>query len=312
MIKPERLEKGDVIGIVSPSGPILHKKNYVHRGIKILSDMGFKIKLGKNALKQRGYMAGTDEERTNDLMEMFEDENVKAIFTNRGGDVALRLLDILDYKIIRKNPKILMGSSDITILLNAINKKTGLVTFHGPLLAWGINCSPWDLKQMDSYSKEYMFKALCNKKPIGVIKPVKKRIVIKEGKAEGILVGGNLDCIEKLCGTEYEPDFKNKIFFWEEFREFVEDMDRDLTHLRLHGVFDKINGMVIGHLEEYLEKGERYKRFENMIKEVTKKYDFPILKIEEFGHTLKNATIPICVKARIENNKFEILESAIK
>lgn len=312
MIKPLALKKGDTIGIISPSGPILFKKSYVKKGIKILHNMGFKTKLGRYALKETGYMAGTDDERAADLMEMFEDQEIKAIFTTRGGDVASHLLDMLDYKKIKKNPKILIGLSDITALLNAINKKTGLVTFHGPLLAWGINCSFFGLKSMDSYSKEYMLKALCSKKPVRCIKPIKKRIIIKGGEAEGILVGGNLDCVEKLCGTEYEPDFKNKIFFWEEFREYVEDIDRDLTHLRLHGVFDKINGMVIGHLERYLAKGEKYKRFENMIKEVTKNYDFPILKTEEFGHGLKNATIPIGVRARISNSKFEIIEGGVR
>lgn len=312
MIKPAALEIGDTIGIVSPSGPILFKKDYVMNGIKILQEMGFKTKLGKNALKENGYMAGTDEERKNDLMEMFEDKKIKAIFTTRGGDVASRLLDILDYNAIRKNPKILMGLSDITVLLNAINKKTGLVTFHGPLVAWGVNCSFWRLKSMESYSKGYMLKTLTVKKPVGNIKPVAKRIAIKEGKTEGILIGGNLDCIEKLSGTKYEPDFRKKIFFWEEFREYVEDMDRDLTHLRLHGIFDKINGMIIGHLEGYLSKGEKYKRFEKMIKEVTKEYDFPILKAEEFGHTLKNAIIPVGIKARIDNTKFEIIESAVR
>ena len=312
MIKPERLEKGDVIGIVSPSGPVLHKKNYVHRRIKILNDLGFKTKFGRNALKQKGYMAGTDEERANDLMKMFEDEEIKAIFTTKGGDPASRLLDILDYKLIRNNPKIFKGLSDITFLLNAINKKTGLITFHGPNL-FGIHSLSLNSQQgISKYSKEYMLKALCNNNPIGIIKPIAKRIIIKKGKAEGILVGGNLDCIEKLCGLEYESDFKNKIFFWEEIGDSIEDMDRNLTHLRLRGVFDKIRGMVIGHLEHCLTKGEHYKKFEKMIKEVTKKYDFPILKIEEFGHTLNNATIPIGVKARIDNNKFEILESGVK
>ena len=311
-IKPLALRKGDTIGIISPSGPIFFRKGYVKKGIKILHEMGFKTKLGRYALKETGYMAGSDDERAADLMEMFEDKEIKAIFATRGGDAASHLLDMLDYKKIKKNPKILMGLSDITALLNSINKKTGLVTFHGPLLAWGINCSFFGLKSMDSYSKEYMLKALCSKKPIGYIEPIKKRIVIKQGKAEGVLVGGNLDCVEKLCGTEYEPDFKNKILFWEEFREYVEDIDRDLTHLRLQGVFDKINGMVIGHLEHYLAKGERYERFEKMIKNITKGYDFPILKAEEFGHGLKNATIPIGAKARISNNKFEIIESGVR
>ena len=312
MIKPPKLEKGDTIGIVSPSDPILFKRGYVKKGIKILNDLGFKTKLGKHALKEYGYMAGTDEERRDDLMDMFENKEVKAIFATRGGDVASHLLDMLDYKVIRKNPKILMGLSDITLLLNAINKKTGLVTFHGPLVAWGINCSFFKLKEMDPFSKKYMLKALCSTKPIGYVKPVKKRIMIKKGGAEGILVGGNLECIENLIGTKYEPDFKNKIFFWEEFREYVEDMDRILTHMRLHGIFGKINGMVIGHLEHYLAKGEAYERFEKMIKQVTKGYDFPILKAEEFGHGLKNATIPIGAKARISNSKFEILESGVR
>ena len=143
-------------------------------------------------------MAGSDEERAEDLNNMFKDPDIKAILCSRGGEVAMRLLPLIDYGLIQQNPKIFLGMSDITVLLNAIHTKTGLVTFHGPSTAWGINCSPWCYKGMEPYSKAYFLKALTHNEPIGKIEPKTKWHVYRNGKARGRLLGGNLDSIEKI------------------------------------------------------------------------------------------------------------------
>ncbi|MBI3990638.1 MAG: LD-carboxypeptidase [Candidatus Omnitrophica bacterium] len=311
IIKPKKLVSGDKIGIVTPSGPIWRHKEYLEKGMSILEEMGFQVKLGRNALKVKGYMAGSDDERLADIHAMFSDPEIKAILCSRGGEVAMRLLPLLDYNLIKKNPKIFLGMSDITILLNAIYMKTGLVTFHGPSLAWGINCSHWGFKGMEPYSKRYFLKALTESAPIGTIEPLLKWRVIRSGKAKGKLLGGNLDCVEKLLGTGYEPDWNGAILFLEELDEAVEEMERDLLPMRLRGILGKISGMVIGHLQDCIDGPEEEEQFIEMVLDITAKYGFPILKIEEFGHHPYNITIPIGVSAQINDNNFTILENGV-
>ena len=311
IIKPQVLQTGDRIGIVTPSGPVVAHRKYLEEGIKNLEDMGFKVVLGKHVFEKKGYMAGSDEERAEDLNNMFKDPDIKAILCSRGGEDAMRLLPLIDYGLIQQNPKIFLGMSDITVLLNAIHAKTGLVTFHGPSTAWGINCSPWGCKGMEPYSKAYFLKALTHNEPIGKIEPKTKWHVYRNGKARGRLLGGNLDSIEKISGTEYEPDWRGAILFFEELDESVEEMDRDLMPLKLRGVLGKISGMVIGHLEDCIENEKEEKEFEEMVKEITKEYDFPILKMEEFGHHEINITLPLGIEVEINGDEFSLLESAV-
>ncbi len=311
IIKPNLLKPGDRIGIVTPSGPIVAHRKLLEEGIKNLEDMGFKVVLGKHVFDKKGYMAGSDEERAEDLNGMFGDPDIKAILCSRGGEVAMHLLPLLDYKLIMRNPKIFLGMSDITILLNAIHVKTGLVTFHGPSTAWGINCSPWGYKGMEPYSKAYFLKALTQDKPIGRIEHKSKWRIYRDGKARGRLWGGNLDSIEKISGTEYEPDWNGAILFFEELDESAEEMDRDFMPLKLRGVLGKISGMVIGHLEDCIENEKEEKEFEEMVKEITKEYGFPILKIEEFGHHEFNLTLPLGIECELNGDEFSLLEGAV-
>ena len=244
-IKPRALRKNDKIGIISPSEPIIYKKKFL-RGVKTLKKMGFRVVLGKNVLKEHGaYMAGTDEKRAADLNAMFKNRGIRGIFCSRGGMTSNRLLDLIDYRSIKKNPKVFMGLSDITVLSNVIHKKTGLVTFHGPNVEFGFSHG---IKGRHNFTFEYFKKAVMTPRPIGNVPRWKTIDVLKAGKASGALVGGNLEVLMTLLGTKYEPNWKGKIFFWEEAGRTTEEIDFWLTHLRLSGVFEKISGMAIGKL----------------------------------------------------------------
>lgn len=293
------MENGDTIGLVSPSEPVFFPERF-EGGIKVLKDLGFKVKLGKYALKNMGYMAGTDWERAEDLNSMFKDSEVNAIITTTGGSSANRILPFVDYESIRENPKIFVGISDITPLLLSIYAKTGLVTFHGPCLLYGIY-------EISPYNKEYFFKALASTKPVGKVREVSPRKVLKEGKASGRLVGGNMSSMRTLIGTEYEPDWDGSTFFWEEFTTEPHIIDRMLMHYKLVGTLGKVSGMISGNLSACIEK--KYENanpsIENIILEHCEDYNFPIIYNLDFGHNCENVIIPIGCRGTIDTRKRE-------
>ncbi len=317
-IKPQSLRKGDKIGIISPSEPIIYKKKFL-RGIETLKKLGFQVILGKNVFKEYGaYMAGTEKQRANDLNAMFRNPEIKGIFCSRGGFNSNQILNLIKYDTIKKNPKVFMGLSDITVLLNAIYKKSGLITFHGQNVEFGFSRS---FSGINEYTYEYFSKAVINNNPIGKIKNWRKMEVLKKGKVSGKLIGGNLESLMALIGTEYEPDWKNKILFWEEDGNTTEDMDFYLTHLKLCGAFEKISGMVIGKITNYntLEPGDDWKKekvlpFAKIILNACRDYKFPIVKNVSFGHFYPQITLPIGVKATIDTSKkiFSIDENGVK
>lgn len=320
MIRPIRLKPGDRIGIVSPSEPVTLKRN-LKNGIKVLEEMGFQVVLGKNVFKKHGiYMAGTDEERVSDFNKMFKSPKIKGVFCSMGGFSSNRLLDFIDYGAIRKHPKVFMGFSDITVLLNAIHQKTGLVTFHGENVEYGFSRG---FEGRYRSTKEYFEKAVMVNKPIGSISPIWGPIkILKKGEAEGALVGGNLSVLTTLVGTEYEPDWEDKILFWEEFKDTPQDIDFHLTHLRLRGVFDKISGMVIGRLRQcdfpyWLRKSEKRNglSIRKIVLEICKDYEFPIIMNVPFGHVHPQIVLPIGARAKIDTKEslpFSIVERAVK
>lgn len=289
-------------------------------GVETLKKLGFRVVLGKNVFKEYGaYMAGTDAERAADLNAMFKNPEIKGIFSSRGGMSSNRLLDLIDYRAIKKNPKVFMGLSDITVLLNAIHKKTGLVTFHGPAVEFGFSRG---LKGKHNFTFEYFRKAVMISRPIGNVPRWKKIDILKSGKASGALIGGNLEVLMTLLGTKYEPGWKGKILFWEEAGRTTEEIDFWLTHLRLCGVFEKISGMVIGKLTGIttLRSGDDWNPMKafpinKIVLEICKKYKFPIIKGIAFGHSYPQITLPIGAKASIDTKKanpFSIDEAGVK
>jgi len=305
MLKPERLKKGDTIGIIAPSRPIINIKNGINEGIKILRDLGFKIKLGNNLYKKYYYSSGTVEERASDFNSMFADKTVRAIMCATGGITSNQILDLIDYNLIKKNPKIFIGYSDITVLLLAIYKKTGLITFHGPNLH--------SLKRLDKEAKDFLFDLLMGRSQYYLPPEME---IIKNGKAKGKLLGGNLYLINSLLGTKYSPSYSNKILFWEDIGESPASLDQKLNQFKLSGNLKNISGMVIGNLSDCIDK--KYKEdnrpINEIVLELTKGYDFPIIKVPCFGHNVPNFyTFPMGVASKIntETAEFKITEDPV-
>lgn len=307
MIKPNKLKIGDTIGIIAPSRPITHVEKEINVGIKILEERGFKVKLGKNLYKGSYYSAGSAKERASDLNTMFEDKNVKAIICATGGITSNQILDLVDYEAIKKNPKIFLGYSDITTLLSSIHKKTGLVVFHGTDLC--------DLHTLSAGARDFLFDMLMGKRDQYCLPA--EISVIKRGKARGRLLGGNLVLNNTLLGTKYSPSFNKAIWFWEEAGECPAALDHALHQFKLSGNLDKISAMVIGHLSDCVDKKyiEDNRPIEEIVLELTKGYDFPIIKVPYFGHDTSDFyTFPIGAIAEIDTTRteFKIIESPVR
>jgi muramoyltetrapeptide carboxypeptidase len=305
MIKPKKLVMGDTIGIIAPSRPIIHIKKEIDEGIKILKDRGFKVKLGKNLYKKSYYSAGSAKERASDLNAMFKDKQVKAIMCATGGITSNQLLDLIDYEAIKKNPKIFIGYSDITVLLLAIHKKTGLITFHGPNLH--------SLKKLDKKAENFLFNMLTGESQYCYPSEME---IIKKGVAKGALVGGNIHLSNSLLGTKYSPTYNKKIWFWEDLGESPASLDQKLNQFKLSGNLKNISGMIIGNLLDCIDKKykEDNRSINEIILELTKEYNFPIIKVPYFGHGISNFyTFPIGVTSEINTKtcEFKIIESPL-
>ena len=313
MIKPKRLKKGQTIGIISPSSGVW-KRSEMWRSIEEIEKWGYNVKVGENAYKKRFYLAGTDVDRANDLLDFFKDDEVDAIFCSQGGYGSARILKYLDFDIIRNNPKIFIGYSDITSLHLAINKLSNLVTFHGPCaLSAGT-------EEMTKYRKEHLIKALEGEEPIGKIEMASDKkylVTVNPGKAEAPIIGGNLTLICATLGTPYEIVTKNKIVFIEELDTEPWIMDHMLTHLLNSGKLHQAAGIVIGecHNCEPFKHEAGFPNqcsLEDVIFDLLRPLGLPILYGLPIGHTKDLATIPLGVLGFLdaEEGIFEILERA--
>lgn len=307
IIKPSKLKTGDVVGVISPSTPVFSKQG-LSRGFKVLESLGFKPKLGPKALEvHANYQAGTREDRLHDLHAMFLDDEVKAVFCTGGGYASIQLLPDIDWEIIEKNPKIFVGYSDITVILTAMWEKTGLITFHGPTVEAGLSSDLGASKGKKFTLKN--FKDVLTKGNVGRLNGFTEWKALKQGRAEGTLIGGNLDVLLSLMGTTYEPKWDGKILFWEDVDLTIEDIDNYLWQLRVARVFKKIEGMVVGKItdlksiEEETEKWANLDQpptIENIILKATEGYNFPIIYGVDFGHDVPSLTLPVGAKAAID------------
>lgn len=307
ILKPKKLEKGDTIGIVGPASPMI--KDRLERGLRYLTERGYGVKKGEHLNDEYGYLAGTDKDRAHDLNQMFREPEVKAIFCTRGGYGTPRLLDLVDYEAIRRNPKIFVGYSDITALQLAIFKKTQVVTFSGPMTAVEMS------RRMKPFTENHFWnlitKAAAGTRLEGNVGALK---ILRKGKSEGILVGGCLSLICSLLGTPYLPDFQNAILFVEEIGEDPYRIDRNLTQLRLAGILNRLNGIVFGRFENCLPKpNEPSLTIERIICDVTSDLHIPILAELPYGHIDKKYTIPVGTRVYLdaEQGYIELLEEAV-
>lgn len=316
VIKPEALQKGDTVAVIAPSEPISKEK--LADITKFFETRGYKVKHGANVLQTLGdYAAGSPEQRAFDINAAFGDPEIKAIFTAVGGMVASQTLELIDFDLIKKNPKIFVGYSDATTLQMAILAKTGLVTYHGPNAA-----SLPDFKS-SGYTLTNLWKVLTVHGASGVVEPQSTWQEIRAGSAKGILFGGNLGCICKLLGTPYDPiaalddifGMDDKfIFFWEEVYEQFSEIMRNLWQIRNTGFFNRVSGMIVGKLTAVAEVDyEDFPTKKELIEQLTVAFNFPVLYGVDFGHEVPKATIPIGIKAGLDTKtkKIEILETEV-
>lgn len=312
--KPKKLKPGDMIGVVSPSTS-LERKSDILRATEKLEKLGYQVTIGKNVDHQRGFVSGTEEERVQDLHEMFAREDIDAIFVTQGGYGSAQFIHKLDFELIRKNPKIFIGFSDITSLHLAINKMADLVTFHGP------GFGRFNDEELSEYTLEQMMKALGSDLPAGVIPqadPKKWLYAIQGGVCEGELIGGNMTLICSSLGTPFEIDTKGKILFIEDVDIEPWIFDHMLCHLRNAGKLKDVAGVAVAECVDCVPLDYKPGYYvdtslEDVLENYLKPLGVPVLYGLPLGHTKDMATLPLGVRARLDCNKkeFTILESGV-
>ena len=312
-IKPPKLNAGDTVALVAPASFITEEE--LHDSVANINKLGLKVIYSKNILAKRGHLAGDDKIRAEDVNEMFSLNEVKGIVCARGGYGASRILPALDYELIKRNPKIFIGYSDITSLLYGIYSQTGLVCFHGPV---GISTfNDFSLKYMQNLlmtpeSELRLISDESNKDPDFKIE------VIRSGIAEGELVGGNLSLAVSVIGTKYDVDYSGKILFLEEIDETPQRVDRMLTQLEQSGKLDAVTGVAMGVFKDSnVYKGET--KFEKSLTLSEIFYDrfyhlnIPVIYGLSFGHIENKFTLPFGINSRLNtmDKSITLLETAV-
>ena len=295
-LKPRALKPGDTIAVTSPAGAVWDDKQ-VDLFVSILQHLGFKVKTGRTLKQKYGYFSGTDEQRAAELNGFFNDDTVSGIFCMKGGWGCARILPLLDYELIRTHPKVLMGFSDITALLLAIQAKTGLVTFHGP-----VGNSGWNAFTVDSLKKVLMQKECAVLAGTGKVEDTP--VVLRSGTATGMLAGGNLSVLVSLMGTPYLPEWKNKILFLEDTGEEPYRIDRMLTQLKQCGVLDQLSGFVFGKCVKCLaEEPDKAFTFQQVLEQHMQGLTIPAFYGAMIGHIENKITVPLGVEAVMNADK---------
>lgn len=306
MMLLERLRRGDIIGVVAPSNPVIDENiEEVKKAKEIVENDGFKVLFSKNLFLNTNQYTATAKEKAEDINDMFRNKDVKMIWCAKGGNNSNSVFEYLDFELIKQNPKIICGYSDITSLTNIIHEKTGLVTF-----------SATNFKTIATDETDYSYKEVINRFVNCSLEFGKEKSgykTIREGIVEGELVGGNLSLTTQLVSGKYKINFKDKILFIEElgFESSPVLVSNNLYYMKQNGVFDKIKGLWIGNYEH-----ESNIELEKIVLDVIgDDYNFPIIKSNNFGHIETKTVIPIGTKARIDTTKevkIELLEKCVK
>lgn len=298
IIKPRRLRTGDTVGLILPASATFERDN-IALAQEQLEALGFRVRVGAHAHDRHGYFAGTDRDRAADLNRMFADDAIDGIVCYTGGWGSPRILPYLDYNLIARKPKVFIGYSDITALLNAIHQRTGLITFHGPTGS----------STLEPYSIENFRSVVMTAAPAGVLSAPEKRpselvdrrnriVRLAPGKARGRLAGGNLTLLAALMGTPWEIDTSGAILFAEDVREEVYRIDRMLTQLSLGGKLDTMAGFVFGRCTDCDFSGGF--SLEDILHDHFGSRPVPAVSGLSFGHIEQKLTLPIGVMATLD------------
>jgi len=306
MIIPDKLVKGDTVLVVAPSDSIEEKdKEYIEKSKQMLEEAHLNVEFSKHVCSNTTGYGPTVFEKAEDINNGFKNPKYKMLFCAKGGANSNSLFEYLDYEVIKQNPKIVCGFSDSTFITNMITEKTGLVTFSGPTF-----------KSLSSWETDYSYKEVIKRFIIGDLSlgvEDDEYITIKEGIAEGELVGGNLCLTEKMVAGKFNINFENKILFIEElgFESEPAMCSANLYFMKQNGVFDKIKGIWIGNYEH----NQKISLEKIVLDTLGDEYDFPIIKSNNFGHIDKKTFIPIGTRARIDTRKkvkIELIEKCVK
>lgn len=303
-IRPPRLHQGDCIALTAPAGAIFNEES-IQKATLAIESMGFRVRFGNTLHLKQGYLAGTDEQRANELHQLFEDKEVHAIVAMRGGWGCARLLHLLNWKKLGAHPKLFSGFSDITTLLLALQQHTGLVTLHGP-----VGNSTWE-----GFTTEQFLRLTTDPTPALLQQPDSEPLtILRGGIAEGHLYGGNLMVLCSLIGTAYLPDLKGALLFLEETEEEPYAIDRLLTQLSLAGILDQVAGIIFGKCNKCdAEEPEKSFTLEEVLQQKLSQLKVPVVTGFRFGHVRDKFTIPIGVRAQLDAEKgaIQLLESVV-
>jgi muramoyltetrapeptide carboxypeptidase len=313
VIKPKRLAAGDTVGIVAPASATFNTVD-LQIARESLEALGLKVQVGGHVLDRHGYLAGQDVDRAADINRFFADPAVRAVLPLRGGWGASRLLPSLDYDAIRRNPKIVLGYSDITALHMAIAAKTGLITFHGPngMGRWDEFSVSWVRRVL--FDGEAVTLENLHDKGEFLVQTENRVQTITPGTARGRILGGNLTVLTAIIGSPYVPDFTGAILFVEDVGEDIYRIDRMLTTLKLAGILDRIRGFVWGTCSE-CEPGSGFGSltFEEIFADHIAPLKIPAWQGAMIGHRTPQFTIPEGIEVEIDATvgRIRMLEPAV-
>jgi muramoyltetrapeptide carboxypeptidase len=301
---PPPLKKGDVIGVIAPAGQIFDKTRF-EQGVKILTDMGFEPRFPRQLWPGPGYLADTDPNRAEEFHKVYSDPEVKGVIAARGGYGCLRILEKTDMQVIRQTPKMLLGFSDITLLLNQAVNEAGMISFHGPVLTSLCDCTPSAL--------ERLFHAISGNWHTAIAPP-KLEILSGSGTVTGKLIGGNLSTLMTTLGTPYDFNWEGSILLLEDIGEPIYRLDRMLTQLDLAGKFKQIRGLILGDFtlspeQDSLEKIRYREYIWKRILNFTSDLEIPVWGNFPAGHCPENLTLPLGATATMDCRQGSLLFS---
>ena len=310
LLRPKALRRGEVIGLVAPAGA-LWRPDRVEGCVRYLEGQGYRVEVGAHALGNEGAFSGTDDERLCDLNGMLRDPRIRAILALRGGYGTPRLLDRIDYAAVRRDPKIVVGYSDITALQMALYRKTGLVSFSGPLGAVEFASAP------DPVTEESFWRLVTSRRTRGRLPlPDDEPLVTRQtGLGEGPLLGGCLSLVVALLGTPFSPDYRGAVVALEDVHEQFHRIDRMMTQLRLAGVLGRATGLLLGRFTHTTaaDPAHPFHDLEAVWQSVLQGVTAPILAGFPYGHVPRKVTLPWGIPVRVDGKKqaVSLLESAV-